>query len=396
MEIHKTPLDESLWLCKEPELLNSITPQEAMVLACQIALKGIGFVHRNPLVGAVLVDKEHRFLAAAAHLAFGQEHAEINLIDRIRKQKLESHLPDCILYITLEPCSHVGKTQPCIHALSKLPLKEMVYGTIDPNPLVAGRGIAFLEKNNIQCTHSFEFEAMSTHLLEHFKWSLSHKTPYIALKAALTLNGMAAFKGDQRAWISSERSRNYGHWLRNSYEAILVGANTVVTDNPTLNVRHPKFKGRTPLRIVLDPDGRALLSRPLAKHHLLSVEPEKTLWICKSSFWKSNVEILKNIESLGAQIHSLEKNWNLKDLVQMLGEKDIASLLLEGGPHVWGSFLNEQLVNKLYLFLAPKLFSGNAINFASSLAPNESLEFTHTTLTCLEEDLLIEAWLPKM
>jgi len=391
MLIRKTPLDESFWLYEEPELLKSLTPQEAMGLACQIALKGVGSVHKNPLVGTVLVDRQHRFLAAAAHLAYGQEHAEINLIECLHKRQLENHLADSILYTTLEPCSHVGKTRPCVEALSKVPLKEVIYGSIDPNPLVAGKGIAYLEDKKIACTHSSEFEIMGAHLLEHFRWNLMQKTPYIAIKAALSLNGMAAYSGDQRAWITCERSRNYGHWLRNDYEAILVGANTVIRDNPTLNIRHPKFKGRTPLRIVLDPEAKALLARPLHKHHLLSVEPHKTLWICKSSVWKKNSALMKEIETLGAHIHSLEKNWNLKNLVEFFASQNIASLLLEGGPHVWGSFLNEGLVNKLYVFLAPKLFSGNAMNFARAFEPHSNIELTYTTLTCLEEDFLMEA-----
>jgi diaminohydroxyphosphoribosylaminopyrimidine deaminase/5-amino-6-(5-phosphoribosylamino)uracil reductase len=396
LEIRKIPLDESYWRYKEPKPFEEITPTAAMELACQVALKGAGAVHTNPLVGAVLVDERHRFLAAAAHLAYGQEHAEINLIDQVHKKGLETKLAQCILYTTLEPCSHVGKTQPCVNALVKIPLEEVVYGTVDPNPLVAGRGIAFLENSSIRCTHSPEFGKMGRHLLEQFKWCLRKKTPFVGLKAALTLNGMAAYQGDQRAWITLERARNYAHWLRLSYEAVLVGANTVICDNPTLNIRHPNISGRTPLRVVLDPQGQALLSRPLLEHKLVAMEPTKTLWICDEAFWRSDAGASagKALQKYGTQFYSLDKEWSMNSLLEMLGEKNIASLMLEGGPGIWGSFLNEGLVNKVHLFLAPKFFSGKAINFGSSLSSDRNLSFEEATLTILDNDILIEGPIP--
>ncbi len=389
MKVRKTPLDESFWQYKEPQLLEPISTERAMEIACSVALKGVGAVHKNPLVGAVFVDREHRFLAAAAHLAFGQEHAEINLIDKIRQQGLEDKLEGCTLYTTLEPCSHIGKTQACVSALAHFPIKKLVFGSIDPNPLVAGRGIHFLEGKGIKCTLSPEFGEMSKHLLEIFQWGLAHKTPFVALKAALTWNAMAAYNGDKRAWITSERSRNYAHWLRKSHEAVLVGAQTVICDNPTLNIRHPQIPGSTPLRIVLDRKGRALLSRPFNEHNLLKVEPTKTMWVCEGSFWKTQEGkfALKTLEKLGVQTHLYEKDLNT--FMKSLGEKNIASLFIEGGPQIWTSFLNEKLINKMYLFFAPKLFSGDAIPFSKSLL--NSLELKNQIVTCLEEDLLMEA-----
>lgn len=390
MEIRKIPLDESLWLYKEPALLEAISPEAAMELACRVALKGAGAVHRNPLVGAVFVDKEHRFLAAAAHLAYGQEHAEIKLIEKIYKQGLEQRLDQCTLYTTLEPCSHVGKTQPCVGALSKLPIKNLIYGTIDPNPLVAGRGIAFLESRGIACTHSSVFEAMGAPLLQQFRWSLYNKTPFIGLKAALSLNGMAAFSGDRRAWITSERARRYGHWLRHCYEGILVGADTVICDNPSLNARHPHLRGQNPLKIILDPHGRALLSRPVREHRVIEHEGVKTLWISEERFWKSRdgSNARKDLEAFGSQILSLENTWNLHSLLQAFADKDLASLLLEGGTKVWASFLDAGFVNKCYFFLAPKIFNNSAMNLSQSL--NSNLDLERLVLTQLDKDLLIE------
>jgi diaminohydroxyphosphoribosylaminopyrimidine deaminase/5-amino-6-(5-phosphoribosylamino)uracil reductase len=279
-----------------------------------------------------------------------------------------------------------------VDEIAKLPLKEVIYGAIDPNPLVSGNGIAFLEKRNIRCTYSEFFDVSSAHLLEQFKWALHNKTPYVGLKSAISLNGMSGFPNDKKVWITSERARHYGHWLRMCYDAILVGANTVILDNPILNVRHPKLIGRTPLRIVLDPNGRALLSRPFSECNLLSIEPEKTLWVCKTSFWKSaeGIKALEVLQSSETQIHALDNDWSLQGFLKELGARECGSLLLEGGEKVWGSFLNEGLVNKAHLFFAPKLFSKQGTSFMSSFENDFQLSLKPMTLTSLDEDLLIE------
>ncbi len=391
MELRKTPLDESLWLYEEPALFEAISPQKAMDLASCVALKGVGAVHKNPMVGAVLVDADHRFLAAAAHLAFGQEHAELNLLEEINKRGLAARLAQSTLYVTLEPCSHYGKTPPCVDAIIKVPIKEEVYGAIDPNPLGSGRGIALLEEHGILCTFSSEFARMAEHLLEHFSWCLSYRTPFIGLKAALTLNGMAAHEGDRRVWITGERARNYGHWLRCQYEAILVGAQTMALDNPTLNVRHPKIRGRTPLRIILDPKGRALQSRNLCEHKVLQQEAEQTLWVCEDVFWLSptGTRLAEDLPRQGAQILGLADNWTLATFLQQLGDKDLASLLVEGGPQTWGAFLNARLVNKVHCFMASKLLARDSVNMTAAWL-GEDLTLEQTTVTVLDDDLLIE------
>ena len=316
MESRINLMDENLWLYEEPKLLEPITPSEAMELACRVALKGVGAVHKNPLVGAVIVDRGHRFLAAAAHLVFGQEHAEVNLINQIRKQNLEEHLIQSTLYITLEPCSHTGKTKPCVDSLAKIPLKEIIYGAIDPNPLVAGSGISFLEQKKIQCTFSPEFEAMGAHLLEHFRWNILNQTPFIGLK--LTLDFFEMLKYDEnRQKTNSVRVRDYGYWLRNSYEAILVESETIIIDNPSLAII-----GWTPLCIVLDVHGQALVSRPISEHNLIAIEPSKTLWICEETFWSTKIgsTYLQSLKDVGVQFHSLEIASQLREKRSHMGD----------------------------------------------------------------------------
>lgn len=388
------PLDQSLWNYREPELLEKISSQRAMELASHVALKGGGRVHKNPLVGAVLVDKEHRFLGAAAHLAFGQEHAEINLIEKIHERKLEALLQGGILYSTLEPCFHKGKTQPCVNALEKIPIQKLVYGNIDPNPEVSGKGIAYLSSKGIRCEQSPDFQKMSAHLLEVFEWCLSSKRPFIALKAALSLNGMSSFPNTERQAITSPRALDYAHWLRRTYEAILVGSKTLILDNPRLDVRHSKLSGPSPLRIAFDPKGKALLSRPLEEHRLIQDHPGKTMWACYSSFWESleGKELRTNLDRRGVQTLSLQVDRPIESLLQDLEEKDCASLLVEGGPFVWGSFLNKELFNKLYLFLAPQILSGDALNFTSFLKDQRKIDLEKMKLSLLEKDLLLEAY----
>ncbi len=392
MEFRKIPLDESLWRYKEPARFEVLSAQQAMELACAVALKGAGAVHKNPMVGAVLVDAEHRFLVASAHLAFGQDHAEVSLLKQIQQLGLSDHLAQSTLYVTLEPCSHHGKTPPCVDAILRVPIRELVYAAIDPNPLVSGRGIRLLEEQGVQCTFSKDFAAMAEYLLEHFSWGLSHKTPYIGLKTASSLNGMAAYPGDQRAWISGERARHYGHWLRCQYEGILVGAQTIVLDNPTLDVRHPHIQARNPLRIVLDPHGRALQVRDLSEHNILKGDASQTLWICEEVFWESlkGQEMVLALQELGAKILSLPKAWTLHSLLCQLGEREMVSLLIEGGPRTWGAFLQAGLVNKMHCFLATKVFAGNAINFAAYHLGSSHLNLKQTVLTMLEDDILVE------
>lgn len=390
MEICKIPLDELFYQYAEPALLQPLTPQQAMELACQVALKGVGTVYKNPLVGAVLVDKEHRFIAASAHLVYGEKHAEANLVDEIMNRGLLPQVQESTLYVTLEPCAHHGKTPPCVDILAQLPLKEVVFGAIDPNPLVQGKGVQALKNSGILCRQDSKFGTMGAHLLEHFAWSLNHAGPFIGLKAAITINGIAGRPGDQRVWITSERSRLFGHWLRFYYESILVGANTIMLDNPTLNIRHPKIKGRTPLRLALDPIGKALNCRPLDQQHLLTVEPTKTLWICEESFWRSSVgkKLNSQLEKLGTETYALKSDWRLTDLIHELANKKLASLLLEGGSQVWSSFLEASLVNKLHVFMAPKLLaSDHTMHFAPMTG---EIPLENVSLTCLGDDILVE------
>ncbi|MBI2602890.1 MAG: bifunctional diaminohydroxyphosphoribosylaminopyrimidine deaminase/5-amino-6-(5-phosphoribosylamino)uracil reductase RibD [Deltaproteobacteria bacterium] len=391
MRIIHTPLDEALASFREPGFLEPVSAEVCIHLASLAAYAGAGWVHLNPLVGAVAVDSEHRFLASAAHLAFGNHHAEKNLVDKIRQKGMGASLKGGTIYVTLEPCCHYGKTPPCTELLISLGLKRIVYGMIDPNPVVNGKGIRLLEAQGISCETSPQFAELSAPLLELYRWNLEQKTPFVAMKAASTLNGIACREGDKRMWLTSERARDYGHWLRQYYQAILVGANTVIADNPTLNMRHPRLKGRTPLRIVLDRRGDVFHTRSMDELNLLKGEPERVLFACGSRFWKSEKgqSTRHNLEKRGVQTIALRDVNRLQNLLEELRARDVASILLEGGPKIWGAFLSQKLVNKVHLFMAPSLFASRGGMNVMSHA-NEDLALKDQSLILLADDFLME------
>ncbi|MBP6219398.1 MAG: bifunctional diaminohydroxyphosphoribosylaminopyrimidine deaminase/5-amino-6-(5-phosphoribosylamino)uracil reductase RibD [Oligoflexales bacterium] len=397
-------LDEWSLSFKEPEFLSSVTEDECIQLAAQIAWQGLGFVKTNPLVGAVAVDQNHRFLGAAAHLQYGEGHAEQNLLAKIKQQGHGDALRGGTLYCTLEPCSHFGKTPPCSRLVAESALQKLVYGFKDPNPLVAGRGLAQLESVGILCSESKLLRELSAPLLEHFFYWIEHKgeLPFIGLKIAMSINSVLGFRKSETAldpkpsqWITSQRAREYGHWLRQHYESILVGAQTLIEDNPTLNVRHPDLvatnRARTPLRIVFDPNGRALKSRELSEHNLLKTEPSKTLWVCQSHFWEQENQLKQRLEQLGAETFGLKKDDSgLMSLLKYLAARGVPSLLVEGGAKTWNYFLAENLPKKLHVFMAPKvILHPDSLYFHSITQQKIELEFKQQEYTPLGSNFLL-------
>lgn len=212
-------------------------------LTIEIAKKGEGSVSPNPLVGCVIT-KENRIIGAGYHQKFGEEHAEINAINSATES-----LEGATLYVNLEPCSHQGKTPPCVDRIIEEKIKRVVIGTLDVNPLVSGNGVRKLKRAGIDVKVGV-LEKECLELNKFFFKNIVKKIPYITLKAAQTLDGMIADKNHFSEWISSEASRKYVHTLRSKYDAVLIGANTAKIDDPKLTVR--MVEGRNPYRIVLD------------------------------------------------------------------------------------------------------------------------------------------------
>ena len=396
MHYRENPLDEIYEKFFLPERGTSLSPEEAMKLAFSSALQGAGLVFSNPLVGAVCVDREHKFVEAAWHEGFGKDHAEQALAKKVYEKGLSHKLEDATFYVTLEPCAHIGKTPSCSHVLMELPLKKVVYGRKDPTSKASGKGPRLLEEKGILTevfSASFLLKENLRFLTEHFECFELQKKPFVSLKVATTLNGVFAHKTSQREWITCERSRKYAHFLRLLYDAVVVGAETVIQDNPSLTIRHLKAT-KLPLRVVLDPGARALLSRPLEEQNLLKSNATRTLWALKrSAYAKLSSFVKKELLLAGCQIFLLREGTreeSLKELCLFLYRKNSARVLLEGGAALWGSAVNSSLADKLYLFKSARIFSRPDIMHWTKEAKIHYLNVENALFTPFGKDLLIE------
>jgi len=314
-----------------------------MNLALQNALSMKGQTDPNPLVGSVIVN-DNRIVGIGAHLKAGEPHAEIHAL-RMAGDKAKGGT----IYVTLEPCSHHGRTGPCAEAIVRAGLKKVVVATLDPNPLVAGRGIKILEDAGIEVIVGV-CEEQSIKMNEVFNKYIVKNIPFVIMKSAATLDGKIATHSSDSKWITSEEARNDVHQLRNEVVAILVGVNTVVKDNPELTTRIPN--GRNPVRVILD----STLKIPLDSKVVMDHQAETWVFTSQQHSEQKKTEL----ENLGVKVF-VTNDLNRVDLVEtlkILGEHSISSLLIEGGGEVNGSFMNQKLVDKLILYLAPKLIGG--------------------------------------
>lgn len=324
-----------------------------MKRAIELAQKGRGFVAPNPMVGAVIV-KDDKIVGEGWHEKAGSSHAEVNAV---LNSKLES-FSDCTLYINLEPCTHFGKTPPCVDKIIGLKFKRVVIGTLDKNPIVAGKGKEKLELANIEVKVGV-LEEECDWLNRVFFKNITQNAPYVIAKIAQTLDGFIATKNKNSKWITSEASREYVHLLRSEIDSILVGDGTVNTDNPELTVRH--VKGRNPKRIILDQN----LSISLSSKILIDEERKNTYIICNENYEfskKANVLALAGIKIINMAVDS-NNSFDLQELMEKLYQGlNVNSVLVEGGGGVYKSFLKANLIDELQIFIAPKILgSGLAV-----------------------------------
>ncbi|MFZ0453958.1 MAG: bifunctional diaminohydroxyphosphoribosylaminopyrimidine deaminase/5-amino-6-(5-phosphoribosylamino)uracil reductase RibD [Ignavibacteriaceae bacterium] len=314
-------------------------------LAIEIAKKGIGSVSPNPLVGCVIV-KNDRIISAGYHEKFGENHAEVNAIGNA-KESLEG----ATLYTNLEPCSHHGKTPPCVDKIIEQKIKKVVVGTNDMNPLVSGNGIRKLKSAGIDVKVGI-MENECIELNRFFFKYITEKIPYITLKAALTLDGRIADKSGDSKWISSLDSRKYVHQLRAGYDAVLVGYGTVKKDDPKLTVR--LSEGRNPRRIILDT--KLELNN---KFKLLINNKDRKLIIVTSKRNADKKGKIKKILAHNADIVFVKEDangrLNLKSVLMELAKINISSILVEGGREIYTSFIKKNLFDDIMLFVTPKL-----------------------------------------
>ena len=333
-------------------------PEEKyMRRAIELAKKGSGHVNPNPLVGAVIV-RDGEIIGEGYHECYGQLHAERNAIANAKKRG--NSLEGSTIYVTLEPCCHYGKTPPCTEAIIEEKIARVVVGSDDPNPLVSGKGFQMLREKGIEVIPHFlkeECDAMN-HVFFHY---IRTGTPYVAMKYAMTMDGkIACYTGDSK-WVTGEESRAHVQTLRNHYKGIMAGIGTVLADDPMLNCRIEG--GRDPIRIIADSHLRIPMDsqlvrtagqQPLIVACLPDADEEKA-----AQLQEKGVEVLRIPGVTTADITEEQKEViSLPVLMKDLGARKIDGILLEGGGQLNESALQAGIVDRIYCYIAPKIFGG--------------------------------------
>lgn len=319
--------------------------EQMMARAISLARNGLGRTSPNPLVGAVIV-RDGRIVAEGWHRKAGTPHAEIHALNMAGELARGA-----TVYVSLEPCAHYGRTGPCARALVEAGVSRVVVAMTDPNPKVAGKGIAILQEAGIEVTTGV-LEQEARQLNEVFlKW-MTTGLPFVALKTAMTLDGKIATATGQSQWITNEASRYETHRLRDIYDGILVGINTALADNPSLTTRLKEYQGRNPVRIVVDSRARLPLTAKL-----VTDGAARTIVAVTEQAPAERVEALR---SAGVEIivAGSSNHVDMQSLMEQLGVMKISSVLVEGGGSVNFSLLQAGLVDRVYAFIAPKLVGG--------------------------------------
>ena len=311
-----------------------MTHTQYMQRALDLAFKGQGSVSPNPMVGCVIVYND-KIIGEGWHEKFAEAHAEVNAVNSVQNKEL---LSESVFYISLEPCSIHGKTPACTDLILKYKPKKVVIATKDPNPKVSGSGISILENDGIEVIYGV-LEQESVNLNRRFFVSMSLNRPYIILKWAQTADGFIARKNYDSKWISNEQSRQLGHKWRTEEDAILVGYNTVIHDNPRLTARN--WQGRNPARVIIDPD--------LALDHSLKVfAGDEKIYLINTVSEQSTGNIRRV---------KVSSNNFLADMLAYLWQQNIGSVIIEGGTKTINNFLAEGYWDEARIFTAENKFS---------------------------------------
>ena len=354
--------------------------EKYMRLAMQLAGNAIGRTSPNPLVGAVIV-KDNRVVGCGWHRKAGTPHAEVHALNQAGELAQGADV-----YVTLEPCAHYGKTPPCAKALVEAKVKNVYGGLLDVNPKVAGKGFKILEDAGIHVEYGFLQDELRKQNEVFFKW-IEHKKPFIVLKAAMTLDGKIATATGQSKWITNETSRAYGYKLRDIYDGIMVGINTVIEDNPMLTARVDG--GKNPIRIVVDSSLKIDINA--------NVVQDKSAKTIVATTDKADKDKILKLQAQDVDVIVVDKDENdkvdIEKLLDILGQQNICSILVEGGATLSGSFVARKLVDKVYFFIAPKIVGGKEaitpVAGTGILNLQEALALKDIQIEKLEEDILI-------
>jgi len=365
------------------------TLEEFYIQRClTLAARAKGLTSPNPMVGAVVLNRHGRVVGEGYHQQCGGPHAEVLALEQAGD---EAH--DGVLFVNLEPCNHTGKTGPCTEAIIQAGISKVYCGTLDPNPKVSGSGRDQLQNNRISVRHGY-LQTECQKLNEAFFHFIQTRRPFVTIKLGLTLDGKIATRKGGREWITNELAQHYVHHLRAEHDAILTTANTVATDNPQLTVRAFKHPKRQPIRIILD---RHFRLNPV-QFEVFDTAVAPT-WVITSNV-RHNTQNAKRAHKKGIEVIEVADDGfglDLADVLKVLGQRDIVSIMTESGGRLAGSLVTQGLAQKALLFYAPKVvadamcppaFAGTA-QFNLAALPHFTLSHTQQ----LDNNLVLEAYL---
>ncbi|MDS1030303.1 bifunctional diaminohydroxyphosphoribosylaminopyrimidine deaminase/5-amino-6-(5-phosphoribosylamino)uracil reductase RibD [Bacillota bacterium LX-D] len=359
-----------------------------MQRALALAVKAKGRTSPNPMVGAVVV-KDGKIVGEGYHHQAGAPHAEV-----LALQEAGTKAQGSTLYVTLEPCCHFGKTPPCVEKIIQSGVREVIGAVADPNTLVNGQGYELLKAAGIKVQVGV-LRQEAEQLNEVFFKYIRTKKPFVTLKWAMTLDGKIATVNNDSKWVSNEKSRALVHQWRDSTDALVVGVNTILNDNPFLTTRLPHGRGKDPWRIILDTH----LRTPVEANVLNTASKAPTIICCgpEADEIKKN-----NLAAQGVQIWELPIQGGTLDLnylLESLGKQELTSILVEGGGKVLESFFRLGLADKVCCFIAPKILGGEAaktpVEGEGIKLMSQAYKLTRVSHESIGEDLLITGYLRR-
>lgn len=364
-------------MTKEPSL-----DEKYMRQALRLARRGRGKTSPNPMVGAVIA-RGDRIIAEGYHHYFGGDHAEVDAIKNARED-----VSGATMYVTLEPCTHYGKTPPCVDAIVRAKLGKVVIGVLDPFPEMRGRSLEILKQHGIETVVGV-LENECRALNEVYLKYTTTGVPFVTVKFAQTLDGRIATAAGASRWISSPPSRKIAHRLRARHDAVLVGVGTVLADDPELTVR--LVKGRNPARIVLDsqlsiPTGaRVLKDQPAARTFVAATPAADKDKL--AALHKAGIEVVTVPPDADGRV-------DIPSLLKTLARRQISSVLVEGGAETITSFLRLGLVDRLVVFIAPKVLGRgtDAVGELNITDISRAVKLTFERVYRSGEDIVVEAW----
>jgi diaminohydroxyphosphoribosylaminopyrimidine deaminase / 5-amino-6-(5-phosphoribosylamino)uracil reductase len=357
------------------------TAEKFMALAIEQAKKGIGKTGPNPAVGCVVV-KGCKVISTGFHKKFGGPHAEAMALRAAGKRA-----KGALLFVTLEPCSYYGKTHPCTDAIIKAGITEVFCAGFDPNPLNNRKGIAALKLNGVKVRCGI-LRSRAERLNPDFIKRMREKRPFVTLKLAQSIDGKIATRKNDSRWISSKASREYVQALRGQHDAIMIGINTVLCDDPLLTIRGSK---RQPIKIIID----SRLRMPANSNLLGPLSPARTIIAATHNASSKKEEGLrkKNVDII--RVGSVPRRVDLKGLMKKLVQKGICSVLVEGGGEIAASMLELGLVDKVCFFICPIIIGGNdAVNVIGGKGAGkirDAIRFSDIRFKRIDNDIMVHA-----